>query len=119
MPKHSLHGSGRPTYGSGIGKKRPNIEFSFLDAMRDSDIETIKSLIEEDPSLVKSRDPEGKTPLHRAAERGRRAVAEVLIANGADVNAQDKDGYSPLHWAARRSKFETMTFLLDSGADVN
>ena len=35
----------------------------------------------------------GETPLHRAAFGHYKEVAELLIANGADVNAMDDDGW--------------------------
>ena len=39
------------------------------------------------------------TPLHEAASDGRKEVVELLIANGADVNAKDNYGKTPLDWA--------------------
>jgi len=37
--------------------------------------------------------------LHKAAGWGHKEVAELLIANGADVNAKDEDGDTPLVYA--------------------
>jgi len=37
-----------------------------------------------------------------AAVRGRKEVAELFLAKGADVNAQMDDGTTPLDWAKRR-----------------
>ena len=34
----------------------------------------------------------GRTPLHEAADEGRKEIAELLISNGADVNAKTKGG---------------------------
>jgi ankyrin repeat protein len=41
----------------------------------------------------------GLTPLHSATYWGHKEVAELLIANGADVNAKDDDGWTPLDGA--------------------
>jgi len=38
----------------------------------------------------------GHTPLHNAALYNHKGVAELLIANGADVNAKDAYGFTPL-----------------------
>jgi ankyrin repeat protein len=36
------------------------------------------------------------TPLHFAADRGHIEIVNILIANGADVNAVDEEGQTPL-----------------------
>jgi ankyrin repeat protein len=42
---------------------------------------------------------DGATPLHAAAKEGQVGVAELLIAQGADVNAGDDRGATPLDYA--------------------
>jgi ankyrin repeat protein len=46
-------------------------------------------------------------------------LAEVLLANQADVNAKDRDGATPLHWAAKNGHKDVAEVLLDSEADVD
>jgi len=46
-------------------------------------------------------------------------IAEVLIANGADVNATKSHEQTPLHDAAREGHKEVAELLIDKGADVN
>lgn len=46
-----------------------------------------KALLANDPDLVASRDDKGRTPLFYAADSGRKNIAEILVANKADVNA--------------------------------
>jgi len=62
----------------------------------------------------------GITALHHAVERGHK-VAELLIANGVDVNAKDEDGNTPLHYAVRlgRSRKDIIKLLIENGVDIN
>ncbi|MCB9228627.1 MAG: ankyrin repeat domain-containing protein [Deltaproteobacteria bacterium] len=60
----------------------------------------------------------GWAPLFWAARNGHRAVAELLIQAGADVNQADNDGRSPLYWAAWQGKKDIVELLIAAGADV-
>ena len=55
------------------------------------------------------------TPLHIAADKGHKEIAELLIAAGADVNAKDKGGESPLDWAIEDNQTETADLLRKHG----
>ena len=46
-------------------------------------------------------------------------VAEVLLANGADVNAKNNDGCTSLHWASAHGSIGMMELLLSKSADVH
>ena len=67
------------------------------------------------------------TPLHHTArgfldEDGNHAkIAELLIQNGAIVDAKDKDSKTPLHYAAENGEIglEVTKVLLDHGAEMN
>ena len=56
------------------------------------------------------------TPLHWAISKG---VAELLISEGADVNAITLEGSTPLHFAAWNGFTEIAELLIDNGADLN
>jgi ankyrin repeat protein/beta-lactamase regulating signal transducer with metallopeptidase domain len=64
----------------------------------------------------------GETPLHAAAANGNKEILELLIANGAVVDA-NKPGYTPLTWAIWQldynSKKDIVEVLVNHGADVN
>jgi len=51
------------------------------------------------------------TPLHMAAENGRREVVELLIAQGADPSAMNSEGQTPLYLAASHGHSEVVTLL--------
>jgi len=65
---------------------------------------------------VNGRDKAGRTPLHLAAIRGNKEVAEVLLNNGALVNARDRDGWTPLRWAMASRAREVTDLLRQYGA---
>ena len=46
-------------------------------------------------------------------------MAELLLANKADVNAKDKDGATPLFWAAKKGHKDVAELLLANRADVD
>ncbi len=59
------------------------------------------------------------TPLHYAAGWGHKEIVELLIAEGADVNAMNGAGQTPLHFAAQEGQKEIVELLIAKGADVN
>ena len=63
----------------------------------------------------------GGTPLHIAVLADQKEVAELLLENGADINAraEDEAGGTPLHWAAAIGRKQFAELLVEAGADVN
>ena len=53
-----------------------------------------------------------------AAALGKTNIVQILIANGATVNARDSNGRTPLMWASMQGQIEAVRVLLASGADV-
>lgn len=52
-------------------------------------------------------------------QQAKSAIAELLIKNGADVQAFAPDGFAPLHRAAQNGYSDACALLLDHGAQVN
>lgn len=50
-------------------------------------------------AMVNSKNKDGETPLHISCVERNRIIAEVLLANGAGINAIDNLGLTPLHCA--------------------
>jgi ankyrin repeat protein len=53
--------------------------------------------------------------LNAAALKGYKEIAELLIAEGADVNANDDDGDTPLDYAIGENHTETADLLRKHG----
>lgn len=68
---------------------------------------------------VNTKDADGNTPLHLAAQEGDHKKVEALLKNGADVDAKGKNGNTPLHIATHKRCAQSVKVLLKSGADVN
>jgi ankyrin repeat protein len=83
--------------------------------------ETVKLLLASGAEVnVASRETMKVTPLHSAAAARQVAIARLLIAHGANVNAaQAESGFTPLHEAAANGDLEFATLLLDHGANIN
>ena len=56
------------------------------------------------------------TPLYYAAQSGHKEIAELLIANDADVNTMNLDGKTPLDRAIKYKDTETFDLLRKHGA---
>jgi ankyrin repeat protein len=63
--------------------------------------------------------PDYAPVLSLAATFGRKAIAEQLLAQGANVNTPDGKGSAPLHYAADHNQRDILIDLLDRHADVN
>ncbi len=85
------------------------------------DVEAVRVRLEKDPGLIRSRDKDGYTILHRAAQAGHLQLVELLIAKGAPVDIRSHDGNNrtPLHLAASENQIDTVTLLLEKGADID
>ncbi len=83
--------------------------------------ERVVELIGREPELIKTYSHDGWTPLHLACFFGHPAVAETLIAHGAEVNARSRNAAQnmPLHAAAAGRNGEAVRILLEHGAEVN
>jgi hypothetical protein len=89
------------------------------EAARDGHLEKIKGLLSNDPSLAFCKGKDDWTPLHHAASNGHKDVAELLLANKANVNADNNDAKTPLHEAAVHGHLDVAELLLANKAVVN
>eukprot|EP00112_Aurelia_sp_Birch-Aquarium-sp1_P010726 Seg2284.4 transcript_id=Seg2284.4/GoldUCD/mRNA.D3Y31 product=Inversin protein_id=Seg2284.4/GoldUCD/D3Y31 len=72
-------------------------------------------------------DGHGVTPLHYGCQKdadenlnnARSKVINILLLNGAKLDAVDNEGRKPIHWAASSGNTSAMEILLTAGDDVN
>ena len=104
-------------HGGKTGEELPPA--TLFEAVNRVDLQGIKDLLAKGVD-VNVKDMNGGTPLHGAAFNGRKEIAELLVAKGANVNAKNSFvGMAPLHYAAQQRHKETAELLIGNGADVN
>jgi ankyrin repeat protein len=68
---------------------------------------------------LQSVDSDGDTPLHVLIWRGDTHGAQVLIENGANVDAVGDMGETPLHVAIRKENLTVVRALVEAGAKTD
>jgi ankyrin repeat protein len=98
-------------------RQAPNVT-AFMRACATGDVETLRQLLQGDPSLARERLAGGTTALHGAVRHP--DAVRLLLEHGADPNARGVgDNATPLHFAAANGTLDTVRLLLDAGADVH
>ena len=80
---------------------------------------TMAGLLIRNGAKVGAKNIDGYTPLHLAAEKGRRETVELLLSAGADIRGATSIGLTALHCAARGDKKETAQVLVSKGASLD
>jgi len=88
-------------------------------AAQKGDMETVRSLVENNPDLVNAVDDSKRTPLHYAVLSQNPALVEFLISKGADIKARELNGGIPLHFAAYGGNTAVVSILLQKGSDLH
>lgn len=92
---------------------------NMSDAARTGKLELVKAFIALDPAQVELGGEKSWRPLFSAAGWGHRAVVELLLEHGADVNGRSLHGHTAMHAAVGNDHTGIITLLLDRGADIN
>jgi ankyrin repeat protein len=95
------------------------ISDNLLDLSRIPDVERATALLSRDPSLVLLKTPMGNTALHVVSQakdqnvdvEASAAMIDLLLANGADIEARNNEGLTPLQWY-RKLGIDAMVELL-------
>jgi ankyrin repeat protein len=112
-------------------------------AIDEGDAETVRRLLAAEPGLAAEQDDTGASAVRPALYRGRRDIAELILAASSPlevfdlaalghtmelhtllesepelVHARSGDGFTALHFAAFLGGADAVEVLLDAGADV-
>jgi hypothetical protein len=79
--------------------------------------EKVKAYLEADSGLAKAAGAHGISVLYHAVIRGQSDIADMLLANGADINAGE-GGNPAIHGAVMFNRPDMVDWLLAHGADV-
>ncbi len=93
-----------------------NVSDEFYSAIRNNDLARLESLIAGGAD-VNTRDRHAETPLMYAAYVGSLDAMELLLKDGASVDAQSQSGATALIWAANDPA--KVRLLVGHGANVN
>jgi ankyrin repeat protein len=79
----------------------PMVEFEkLIEAAQRGLVEEVRAIVQSHKEIINKKDALGATALHHAAFGGHRLVAELLVQEGAEVNATDGQfGATPTGWA--------------------
>ena len=91
----------------------PNIP-QFREALRKGDIQTVSTCLQ-DLFSIEHKFHKGHTPLHEAVRARQKAVAEFLLAQGANINSNNEYWETPLDVARKVKAPELATLLERSG----
>ena len=87
---------------------------AVVNAVEQGDTKTVRHYL--DLGISANTRVNNQNLLHLA---GSKEVAELLIAQGADIKAKDVLGFTPLHFAAAFDRIEVAQTLIAKGADIN
>lgn len=110
-----------PLQGCGNSSKTKSMEYSsqdstsLLKAVSERNVERVAEILKSQPDL-EVKDHKGRTPLMLATYNNDNAIAEMLMASGADVNAQDDMLNSPHLYAGASGNLAILKMTLSHGA---
>jgi len=93
-----------------------NLTPALIVAIESDATKTAKLLLHDPRTRVNVDNPQGESALMLAAIHNQVDIAELLIAQGAEVN---RPGWSPLHYAASKGHMAMMRLLLDKSAYID
>ena len=94
-------------------------DLDVFEAAALGDVERLRSLLSNEPALVRAQSGDGFTPLHLACFFGQPDAAELLLQKGADANAVSPAKIAVIHSAAASRDASIVKLVLKAGANPN
>lgn len=92
----------------------------LVHAAGSGDLELVKSILRESPSILDYRSIEyGYTPINEAARNGNLEIVQHLFELNANMNVRSKMGALPVYNAAMNGFHRVVMWLLKNGSDIN
>jgi ankyrin repeat protein len=94
----------------------------FRNDMIEDSTESVKGLLEQDPSGINNEVLGGETALQLACRFGKAKMTMLLLEHGASASVRDRHGVTPLHWLISfppRDKLSIAESLKAHGADLH
>lgn len=89
-------------------------------AMQEGDLQAVKAILNNNPSLVQQPDERGFTPLVLATYHNQQSITKLLLDHGAQVDAQDANGNTALMGIAFKGFTDLANLFIDEyNADLN
>jgi cytohesin len=105
---------------AGCGDEKPQRDLRMWSACLQGNVESVREMLAREPSLAKTRELDGDTPLHHAVECAAGAeIVRLLLDAGADADASNKKGQTPLDAAAHWGRYGEAKVLLERGAKIS
>ena len=89
----------------------------FQDAVTSGNLEEVQDLVMSGDISMNTYLPTGHLPLHVAVSNRQRAIAQFLLASGAEVDGRDINGWTALHTAANEGTIPLTNLLLEYNAN--
>ncbi|CAB4065240.1 PPP1R16A [Lepeophtheirus salmonis] len=99
-----------------MGYKR-KIRVTLLEASSRNDVNEVYNMLKRGVS-PDSANEDGLTALHQCCIDDNEEMLELLLENGANVNAKDTELWTPLHAAATCGHLHLVKYLIDRDADL-
>jgi ankyrin repeat protein len=93
---------------------------TLIAAATKGDLVEVKRLLKEGAETdgPNAKNSYGWTALILASMNGHKEIVELLLKNGADIEAKDSDGRTALMWASTYGHSAIVELLLKNGADI-